>query len=570
MNNTTNLSSLIWSSADDVLRGLFKPSEYGRVILPFVVMRRLDCVLEPKKDEIFDLFTKYKDQVSDPSPVILRQVGYSFFNTSKFDLSRIKSDPTNVLMNFNNYVQGYSQNVLDIIENFSINPLVEKLHKNKRLYLLIDKFTEFDLHPNVIDNHQMGSVYEELLRKFSEMSNEESGDHFTPRDVVKLLVSFVFGGDKENLQGEGKIRSVFDPCCGTGGMLTIGKEWVHENVNPDLKIDLYGQELNDVTYSICKSDLLMMNENPENIHGPCSSIDDDRLQGRKFDYMITNPPFGVSWKSEKEFVDEESKDPNGRFFIGTPRTSDGSLLFLQHLIHKMNPEGSRIGIVFNGSPLFTGDAGSGESEIRKWIIENDWLECIVQLPDQLFFNTGISTYFWVVTNKKSLQRKGKVQLIDGSSYHQIMKKSLGSKRKWVTPEQSDELFELYQRFEEGEFSKIYPNNFFGYTKVVVEQPLIEGGKPKTDKKGNPKPDTSKRDSERVPLSESVDDYYEREVKPHLPDSWMDRSKDKVGYEINFTKYFYKFTPLRHTSEIQHDLRSIEEQLQQTTEKLLNE
>lgn len=294
MINTVNLSSLIWSTSDDVLRGLFKPSEYGRVILPFVVMRRLDCVLEPKKDVVHDLYVKYKDQLSDPSPVILRQVGLPFFNTSKFDLSRIKSDPNNVFINFNNYVHGYSKNVLDIIENFSINPLVEKLHKNKRLYLLIDKFTEFDLHPNKIDNHQMGSVYEELLRKFSEMSNEESGDHFTPRDVVKLLVSFVFGGDKENLQGEGKIRSVFDPCCGTGGMLTIGKEWVLENINSDLKIELYGQELNDVTYSICKSDLLMMDENPDNIQGPCSSISDDRHQGRKFDYMITNPPFGVS------------------------------------------------------------------------------------------------------------------------------------------------------------------------------------------------------------------------------------------------------------------------------------
>ena len=570
MNTTSNLSSLIWSSADDVLRGLFKPSEYGRVILPFVVMRRLDCVLEPKKDEIYELYTKYKDQISDPYPVISRQIGSSFFNTSKFDLNRIKSDPTNVQMNFNNYVQGYSQNVLDIIENFSINPLVEKLHKNKRLYLLIDKFTEFDLHPNVIDNHQMGSVYEELLRKFSEMSNEESGDHFTPRDVVKLLVSFVFGGDKENLQGEGKIRSVFDPCCGTGGMLTIGKEWVHENINPNLKIDLYGQELNDVTYSICKSDLLMMNENPENIHGPCSSISDDRLQGRKFDYMITNPPFGVSWKSEKEFVEEESKDPNGRFFVGTPRTSDGSLLFLQHLIHKMNPEGSRIGIVFNGSPLFTGDSGSGESEIRKWIIENDWLECIVQLPDRMFFNTGITTYIWIVTNKKRDDRKGKVQLIDGSSFSVPMKRNLGDKGKYISDPQIDELFQIYQKNETCDLSQIHPNHFFGYTKVVVEQPLIDNGKVKTDKKGNPKPDTSKRDSERVPLSESVDDYYEREVKPHLPDSWMDGSKDKVGYEINFTKYFYKFNPLRTLDQITKDLSDLDLEIQLLSQGLKND
>lgn len=570
MNNTTNLSSLIWSSADDVLRGLFKPSEYGRVILPFVVMRRLDCVLEPKKDEVFELYTKYKDQLSDPTPVILRQVGYPFFNSSKFDLSRIKSDPNNVLMNFNNYVQGYSKNVLDIIENFSINPLVEKLHKNKRLYLLIDKFTEFDLHPNKIDNHQMGSVYEELLRKFSEMSNEESGDHFTPRDVVKLLVSFVFGGDRKDLQGEGKIRSVFDPCCGTGGMLTIGKEWIHENINPNLKVDLYGQELNDVTYSICKSDLLMMDENPENIHGPCSSISDDRLQGRKFDYMITNPPFGVSWKSEEEFVTEEAKDPNGRFFVGTPRTSDGSLLFLQHLIHKMNPEGSRIGIVFNGSPLFTGDAGSGESDIRKWVIENDWLECIVSLPDRMFFNTGITTYIWIVTNKKSTERKGKVQLIDGSSFWTSMRKNLGDKGKQITEEQKDQLFNIYQKFEENEFCKIYQNNFFGYTKIVVEQPLIEDGKVKKDRHGNPKPDTTKRDNERVSLSESIEDYYEREVKPHLPDSWMDRSKDKIGYEINFTKYFYKFTPLRSLEEISKDLKSLDDEIRQLSMEIVNE
>ena len=570
MNNPTNLSSLIWSSADDVLRGLFKPSEYGRVILPFVVMRRLDCVLEPKKDEVYELYNKFKDQLSDPSPVILRQVGLPFFNTSKYDLSRIKSDPTNVLMNFNNYVQGYSENVLDIIENFSISPLVEKLQKNKRLYLLIDKFTEFDLHPDKIDNHQMGSVYEELLRKFSEMSNEESGDHFTPRDVVKLLVSMVFGGDKEDLQGEGKIRSIFDPCCGTGGMLTIGKDWIHENINPDLKVDIYGQELNDVTYSICKSDLLMMDENPDNIRGPLSSLSEDQFQGRKFDYMITNPPFGVSWKSEKEFVDEEAKDPNGRFFAGTPRSSDGSLLFLQHLLHKMNPEGSRIGLVFNGSPLFTGDAGSGESDIRKWIIENDWLECIVSLPDRMFFNTGITTYVWIVTNKKSSDRKGKVQLIDGTSFFTSMRKNLGDKGKYINEDQTTQLFENYQNNEENEFCKIYPNSYFGYTKVVVEQPLIENGDIKTDKQGNPKPDTSKRDSERVPLSESVDEYYDREVKPHVPDSWMDRSKDKIGYEINFTKYFYKFTPLRNLEDISRDLKSLDDEIKQLSLEMTNE
>ncbi len=532
-------------------------------------MRRLDCVLESKKDEVCNLYQKFKDQFNDPSPVILRQIGLPFFNVSKFDLSRITDE--SVLLDFTNYVQGYSKNVLDIIENFQINPLVEKLHKNKSLYLLINKFTEFDFHPSKIDNHQMGSIYEELLRRFSEMSNEESGDHFTPRDVVKLLVNFVFGGDTEDLSGEGKIRSIFDPCCGTGGMLTIGKEWVHENINPNIKIDLYGQEINDSTYAICKSDLLMMNENPENIRGPnLSSISDDCFKENKFDYMITNPPFGVSWKNEKKFVDDESKDPNGRFSVGTPRTSDGSLLFLQHLIHKINPKGSRIGIVFNGSPLFSGDAGSGESEIRKWIIENDWLECIVQLPDQMFFNTGITTYFWIVTNKKSEERKGYVQLIDGSSFYKEIKKSLGSKRKEISIEQSDHLFNIYKSFEEGEFSKKYSNNFFGYTKVVVEQPLKENSKVVTNKKGERKADSSKRDYERVPLTDNIDEYFNREVKSHLEDSWMDRSKDKVGYEINFTKYFYKFQKPRDINEISKELSILDKEIQELSNILKND
>ena len=557
-----NLSSLIWSTADDVLRGMFKPSEYGRIILPFVVLRRLDCVLEPQKDKAYELHEKYKNKLKDFNHVIQSQLNLPFFNVSKFDLLRIKSDPNNVYKNFNNYIQGYSKNVLDIIENFQIDPLVTKLNKNKKLYLLIDKFTEIDLHPTKIDNHQMGSLYEELLRKFSEISNEESGDHFTPRDIVKLLVSFVFGGDKENLQGKGKIRSVYDCCCGTGGMLTIGKEWIKEKINKDLKVELFGQELNDVTYAICKSDFLMSNENPENIQGPLSSLSEDQFPDRKFDFMITNPPFGVSWKSEEDFVKQEQKDSNGRFSVGTPRTSDGSLLFLQHLIHKMEVSGSRIGIVFNGSPLFTGDAGSGESEIRKWIIENDWLECIVSLPDRMFFNTGITTYIWIVTNMKSNERKGKVQLIDGTSFYTTMRKNLGNKGKYITDEQISKLFNIYQNNEENEFCKIYPNNFFGYTKVIIEQPVIEKGDLKTDKRGNPKIDTSKRDSERVSLSESIDEYYDREVKPHIPNSWMDRSKDKIGYEINFTKYFYKFKPLRNLDEISKDLKLLDNEIKQ--------
>ena len=556
-----NLSSLIWSTADDVLRGMFKPSEYGRIILPFVVLRRLDCVLEPQKDKAFELHEKYKKKLKDFNQVIQSQLNLQFFNISKFDLLRIKSDPNNVYRNFNNYIQGFSKNVLDIIENFQIDPLVSKLNKNKKLYLLIDKFTEFDLHPNKVDNHMMGSVYEELLRKFSEMSNETSGDHYTPRDIVKLLVSLVFGYDKDNLKGEGKIRSVYDPCCGTGGMLTIGKKWIHENINKKMKIELFGQELNDETYAICKSDFLMSDENPENIKGPFSSLSEDGFSNRKFDYMITNPPFGVSWKSEEDFIKNEAKDPNGRFASGTPRTSDGSLLFLQHLIKKMEPKNSRIGIVFNGSPLFTGDAGSGESEIRKWIIENDLLETILMLPDKIFFNTGITTYFWILDNNKEKKRKGKIQLLDVSSYYTLLKMNLGAKNKEVREDQLNEIFNLYQKFENNKISKIYNNNYFGYTKITIDQYLTDdSGNRILDKKKRPKIDKNKRDFEKVPLDQNIEDYLKEEVNPNLVDYVYDKNLNKVGYEISLTKEFYKVEKTRDIFEIEKDIEKISEEL----------
>ncbi|MBN3582823.1 SAM-dependent DNA methyltransferase [Algoriphagus aestuarii] len=568
MSNHQEISSFIWNVCDDVLRGLFKQHEYGDVILPFVILRRLDCVIEPKKDQVIELYNELKDEV-DPTPIIRKQTKLKFFNHSKFDLQRLKGDPNGLKVNFPNYINGYSQNVFEILENFQLEKPVQKLLKNNKLYLLIDKFTEVDLHPDVVDNHTMGQIFEELLRKFSEMSNETSGEHYTPRDVVKLLVSLVFSGEVENLSGEGNIRSIFDPCCGTGGMLSIGKEWIEKNVPSKVRTNLFGQELNPQTFAICKSDMLITDEDPDNIKLG-SSLSMDQFEGKKFDYMITNPPFGVSWKGEKEFIENEQGNPMGRFSIGTPRTSDGSLLFLQHMISKMKEDSSRIGVVFNGSPLFTGDAGSGESEIRKWIIENDWLDCIVSLPDQLFFNTGISTYIWIVTNKKETIRKGKVQLIDGSSFHKTMKKSLGSKRKYITPEQAQDLIQLYQDFKESEFSKIYDNEFFGYTKVVIEQPLIENDKVLKGKNGSPKPDTSKRDNERIPLTEDIQEYFDREVKPHLPDSWMERDKDKVGYEINFTKYFYQYKPLRSLEEITTDLLKLEEESEGIFKEIVND
>lgn len=568
MSKHQELSSFIWNVCDDVLRGLFKQHEYGDVILPFVVLRRLDCVLEPNKDEIYNLYEEYKSKVDDPSPIIKNTVKKEFYNYSKYDLVRLKSDPKNIYMNFQNYVNGYSKNVYEIIENFQFEKPVEKLNKSNKLYLLIDKFTEIDLHPSIVDNHTMGQIFEELLRKFSEMSNETSGEHYTPRDVVKLLVSLVFSENKEDLQGEGKIRSIFDPCCGTGGMLTTGKEWIIENINPNIEIKTSGQELNPQTYSICKSDMLISGGNPDNIKLG-SSLSEDGFQSDRFDYMITNPPFGVSWKSEEEFVLNESNNPQGRFSVGTPRTSDGSLLFLQHMISKMESKGSRIGVVFNGSPLYTGDSGSGESEIRKWVIENDWLECIVQLPDSLFFNTGISTYIWIVNNKKKPNRKGKVQLIDGSNFFKPMKKSLGSKRKEVSDEQREFILKTYNDFKETEISKIFPNQFFGFTKITIEQPLKENGIILRDKKGEIKSDSSLRDTERIPLGVDIDEYFNKEVRPHLPESWIDNSKGKnVGYEINFTKIFYQFKPLRSLSDLTKELLNLEKESDGLINKLI--
>lgn len=559
MSNHQEISSFIWSVADDILRGLFKQHEYGDVILPFVVLRRLDCVIEPHKDQVIALYNDTKDQLLDDiSPIVKRQTGLNFYNHSNFDLQRLKEDANALKVNFPAYLNGFSPNVFEILENFQLEKPVQKLLKNNKLYLLIDKFAEVDLHPEVVDNHTMGQIFEELLRKFSEMSNETSGEHYTPRDVVRLLTSLVFSENKDHLKGEGIIRSIFDPCCGTGGMLTIGKEWIDANIDNKVLVNLYGQELNPQTYSICKSDMLITGEDPNNIKLG-SSLSNDHFSGRKFDYMITNPPFGVSWKAEKDFIDEEAKNPYGRFKVGTPRTSDGSLLFLQHMVSKMREEGSRIGVVFNGSPLFTGDAGSGESEIRRWVIENDWLECIVSLPDQLFFNTGISTYIWILNNNKKPHRQGKVQLIDGSKFFKPMKKSLGSKRKRISSDQASELVRLYLDFKEDENSKIFDNNYFGYTKVTIEQPLQENGKKVKKKDGTFKPDTSLRDTERIPLSDDIDAYFEKEVLPHLPESWMERSKDKVGFEINFTKYFYQYKPLRSLEDITKDLLELEKE-----------
>ncbi len=567
MTNFQNKANFIWQVADDILRGAFRRHEYGDVILPFVVLRRLDCVTEETKDAVIESFENFKSKIPEESlyGALCKKAKLKFYNTSHYNLDRLTQDSKNIEQNFNNYINGFSPNVYEIFENFQIEKIVTKLVKNKLLFQLVDKFTEVELHPNEVSNHEMGYIFEELLRKFSEMSNETAGEHFTPREVIRLMVNLIFSEHEEELKHKGIIRTIFDPACGTGGMLSVAKEHIQQNINPETEIDIFGQELNEQTYAISKSDVLIIGGEADNIRQG-SSFHQDRFKGEKFDFMLSNPPFGVSWKKEKDFIQEEANDPYGRFAVGYPRISDGALLFLQHMISKMETRGSRIGIVFNGSPLFTGDAGSGESEIRKWIIESDWLETVVAMPTELFYNTGIATYVWIVTNKKPKRREGKVQLVNAVSFYKKMRKSLGSKRNFITDEQIQEITQIYTGFEENEFCKIFDNEDFGYTKVTVERPLVKDGKTVTDKKGNPKPDSKLRDYEKIPLKQDVEEYFEKEVLPHVKDAWLDRAKDKIGYEINFTKYFYKYKPLRSLEEIKADILEVEEQ----TEGLLKE
>ena len=570
MTNYQEISSFIWSIADDELRGLFQQSEYGDVILPFTVLRRLDCVLEQQKDQAVEIYEHYKEKVTDVEPIVKQKLDGKFFNASRYDLNRLRGDTSNIMLNFNHYLNGFSQEVQDIIENFKLTPTIQQLNDQKLLYPVIEKFSQIDLHPESVSNELMGQVFEELLRKFNEQSIQNNGQYYTPRDVIQLLVGLVFSESQDDLQEEGLVRSIYDPCVGTGGMLTVGKEYVNKHINANVDWILAGQELNPQTYAICKADMLITGEDPNRIRRG-NTLTGDQFANDKYDYMLSNPPFGVSWKNEKPTVQQEAQDPSGRFTAGLPGTADGALLFLQNMLAKMQTEGSRIGIVFNGSPLFTGDAGSGESEIRRHIIENDWLEGIVALPDQMFFNTGINTYLWIVTNKKAEHRKGKVQLLDGRQYYADMKRSLNEKRHYITEQQQAELIRAYNAFEEGEVCQIHENQFFGYTKVTVEQPQYDDmGGMITDTTGQPKLDKQKRDYERIPLSENIEEYFEREVKPHLPDAWMDRKKDRVGYTINFTKYFYQYQPLRDLHEIEQDLRELEEESEGLLQKILGD
>ncbi len=631
----------IWSIAE-ILRGNYKQSEYGKVVLPLTVLRRLDCVLEPTRAAVLAKAgeiagQKYADAMREK--ILNAASGHSFHNTSRYSFATLLNDPDNIAANLNNMIQGFSKDAREIFtEHFKFADQIKRLHKDKLLYMVVQRFAQTDLHPDKVSNIDMGYIFEELIRRFSEQSNETAGEHFTPREVIRLMVDLLFCEDEDVLGKPGIIRRIYDPACGTGGMLSVAENYLRE-LNPQATLVAYGQELNDESYAICKSDMMIKGQEAANIHVG-NSFSDDGLPNETFDYLISNPPFGVEWKKvQEEIVKEyEQQGYRGRFGAGLPRVSDGSLLFVQHMISKFNRKGeaSRLAVVLNGSPLFTGSAGSGESEIRRWIIENDWLEAIIALPTDMFYNTGIATYIWIISNRKSAARKGKIQLIDATSFHKPMRKSLGSKRKRISSSQIKRIVELFGDFAQNEQSKIFDNTDFGFRRITVERPLrlrfsvnaerldqlkqakafatlaeakqqeilaalavleqqplklgreefqellkatfktqgVDLSAPlfKTicqalserdpeaplclDRKGQPEADSELRDYENVPLKEDVEEYFQREVLPHVPDAWIDFDKTKLGYEIPFNRHFYKYVPPRPLAEIDADLAKV--------------
>ena len=572
MKNVKESANFIWSIAD-LLRGDYKQSDYGKVILPLTVLRRLDCVLDATKEEVLKKHEQLKNTgIEDLDALLNRASGYKFHNRSNFTFDKLVADPNNIALNLRNYINGFSEDAREIIEQFEFENQINKMDDANLLFMVIKRFQEIDLHPDRITSMEMGYMFEELIRKFAEISNETAGEHFTPREVIKLMVNILFLNDRDILTKKGITKTIYDCCAGTGGMLSVAEEYLNE-LNPDARLEVFGQELNPESYAICKSDLLIKGQNASNIKKG-NSISEDKLASEKFDYLITNPPFGVKWEKFAKPVkaEHEQLGHGGRFGAGLPSVSDGSFLFLMHLMSKMKrPEdgGSRLALVFNGSPLFSGSPSKtkNESSIRQWIIENDLLEAVIALPNQLFYNTGISTYVWVISNHKPTERKGKVQLINAIDFSKKMSKSLGNKRNEITKKQIAEITKIYGEFQANEYSKIFDNKAFGYAKVTVERPERNAkGQVVTDKKGNQKPDSSLRDTENIPLTMDIQEYMEKEVLPHVPDAWVDHSKTNIGYEVNFTKYFYQYKPLRSLDDIRKDIMAIE----QETDGLLKE
>ena len=565
--NFSEKAAFLWSVAD-LLRGDYKQADYGKVILPFTVLRRLDCVLEPTKNQVLQEYESRKNSgITDLSPFLLKVSGQKFYSTSRFSFSKLLDDPQHIRQNLESYLGDLSENARDVFERFRFGEQISNLEIKNLLFMIVQKFSTIDLHPDKVPNEEMGLIFEELIRKFAEASNETAGEHFTPREVIRLMVNILFVADDEALSKPGVVRSLYDPAAGTGGMLSVAEDYLREH-NPDMHLTVFGQELNDESYSICKADMMIKGQDPNRIANG-NSFTQDAFSHERFDYMLSNPPFGVDWKKIQDFVrnEHERKGHGGRFGPGLPRVSDGSLLFLLHLLSKMRPSekgGSRIGIVLNGSPLFTGDAGSGESEIRRWVLENDLLEAIIAMPTELFYNTGIATYVWILSNRKSQERKNKVQLINAVDLYAKMRKSLGNKRNYLTDEHIREITNVYGDFENKGISKIFNMQDFGFRKITVDRPPTPGKTIKV-KKGQKPYDPDLRDIEKIPLKEDIYKYFDREVKPHVPDAWINEEirdeKDgkvgKVGYEINFNRYFYVYHPPRPLEEIRAEILDME-------------
>jgi len=668
-----NYVSFLWNIAES-LRGTYKAEDYGKVMLPMIVLRRFDCILDAHdRDQIKEIYheTNYvsgnerDEMVIAEAEEVYNQKNISFFNISDYNFQSLLDDSENIAENLKEYINGFSENVRKIMDNFKFTTQIDHLNKKNKLYAIIQKFSEVDLHMDKVPNEEMGKIYEEMIRKFYE--NTDAGEHYTPREVVELCMEMLFYTKEAFIEEKGKLIDIADFCVGTGGMLSEARRYVEKH-NKDAEVQLYGQELMDESFAICQADMIMKGESPENIRLG-NTLSEDKFRGYHFRFLISNPPYGVTWKDEEKAIKQEAElGFDGRFGAGTPRVSDGSLLFLQNMINKMktDEDGSRIAIILNGSPLFTGDAGSGESNIRRWIIESDMLEGIIALPTDMFYNTGISTYVWVLTNKKSPKRKGKIQLVDGSNFYKPMRKSLGNKRKKISRDQIKEIKEIYSKFEETELSKIFDNEDFGFRKITVDRPLklkfeineetlelfknnnqyinlavskkkkeelknieeAEGRKKQEqlieslskitkiyldreeflkdlknqfkvdnidfvkgsllksiwssigirdedavvckNSKGIFEPDTSLRDSETIPLKEDIEEYFKREVLPHVPDAKIDETTlGKIGYEIPFTRHFYKYEKLRSFEEIMAEISTLEAEIQEGIKKVLS-
>lgn len=558
--------SFVWNILDVVLRDVFRHNELGQVILPFVVLRRIDCCLKPVNEKVRATYASFKDKLSPEKlePVLRKSASVGgkslpFYNTSNFSFESLLQDPANIDLNFKSYINGFNKEVLDILENFHFDSTLSRIVRYGLLYNLIQEISAVkQITPEESDDIAMGYVFEEIIRIACEENNEAAGQHFTPRDAIHLMSALLFDPVKDDLNRSGIIRSIYDPTCGTGGMVNVGKKYILEHICTDGNrptIKTYGQELNDQSFAIAKSESLITANDAANIKLG-NTLSNDQFPTEKFNFIMANPPYGTTWKKDQEYIQNEAMNPDGRFYAGLPRTSDAQLLFLQHMISKMSEKGSRIGVVTSGSPLFTGGAGSGESNIRKWILENDWLECIVALPGNLFYNAGIGTFIWILSNNKEARRKGKVQLINAATFYTPAKKSLGNKRCEIREDvEIPAIMEIYNSFENGKYSKVFENKDFGYLELTVEQPKRNDKGELVKRKGEKVADIDLRSTERVKLDEDVKAYFEKEVLPHIDsESWIDLAKTRIGYEINFQQYFYEYKKLESSEDIEKSIK----------------